>query len=376
MSGRVAITGIGVVSALGPDRAAFLDGLRVGRCALAQSPNGVVTGTVEGIVPPRNGSRADALGVLAAREAVRDAGEIDLSSAAVVMGVGAGGAERLERYIAAGPEGRADDFAAFPPANTTVAIAEATFARGPRLSLMTACSASAMALGRAVDLVRSGRAKIALAGGAEPLSNLTLSGFAALRALSPEPCRPFDAERKGLSIGEGAAMLVLEDPKSARARGAHIYCEIAGWGASADGHHMTAPEPEGEGAARAMTAALADAQLEADAIVYVNAHGTGTPHNDPAEAKAILRVLGDRAAVGSTKSQVGHTLAAAGAIEAAATALGLAHGFLPATVTLRTPDAACPLDHIAGQPRTKRVRAALSSSFGFGGNNVVLVMVP
>ena len=370
MSGRVAITGIGVVSALGPDRTAFLDGLRTGRCALAPNAEGVVVGATN-VATPDRGSRADALGVIAAREAAHDAGHLDLSNAAVVIGVGAGGAERLERYL---DTARAEDFAAFPPANTTAAIADALGARGPRLSIMTACSASAMAIGRAVDLVRTGRVPVAFAGGAEPLSKLTLEGFSSLRALAPEPCRPFDAERKGLSIGEGAAVLVLEDPEHARARGARIYCEIAGWGASADGHHMTAPDPEGKGAARAMTAALADAALSPSDIEYVNAHGTGTPHNDPAEARAILAVLGDRAAVGSTKSQVGHTLAAAGAIEAAATALGLAHGFLPATVTLRTPDPACPLDHIAGRPREKRVSAALSSSFGFGGNNVVLVV--
>jgi 3-oxoacyl-[acyl-carrier-protein] synthase II len=373
MSGRVVITGIGVVSALGLDRTAFLDGLRAGRCALAADANGLVVGAAKAFVPPSHPSRADALGVAAAREAVRDAGDRDWSGAAVVMGVGAGGAERLERYVFAGPEGRADDLAAFPPANTTIAVAEAIGARGPKLSLMTACSASAMAIGRAVDLLRTGRAQIALAGGAEPLSHLTLSGFSALRALAPEPCRPFDVKRRGLSIGEGAAVLVLEDAAAAHSRGARIYCEIAGWGASADAHHMTAPSPSGEGAIRAMTAALRDAQIPAQAIEYVNAHGTGTPHNDPAEALAILRVLGDRVAVGSTKSQVGHTLAAAGAIEAAATALGLAYGFLPATVTLGTPDPACPLEHVAGRPREQRVRAALSSSFGFGGNNVVLV---
>jgi 3-oxoacyl-[acyl-carrier-protein] synthase II len=242
---------------------------------------------------------------------------------------------------------------------------------------MTACSAGAMAIGCALDLVRRGRAQVALAGGAEPLSTLTLYGFQALRALSPEPCRPFDADRRGLSLGEGAAILVLEELGAARARGATILAELAGFGATADGHHMTAPAPDGEGAARATLAALADAGLAPTEIDYVNAHGTGTPHNDPAEAAALRRVFAgrtERLPVSSTKSQLGHTLAAAGALEAAATVLALGAGFVPATVTLLRPDPACELDHVAGSPRRAQLRAALSSSFGFGGNNAVLAL--
>ena len=229
---------------------------------------------------------------------------------------------------------------------------------------MTACSSSATAIGYAADRIRLGHVDVALAGGAEGLTRLTYAGFGCLRATAPgdEPCRPFDAERKGLTLGEGAAVLVLEDYERARARGATILAVVAGWGITADAHHMTAPHPEGEGAARAMRMALDDAKLSADAIGYVNAHGTGTPHNDAAETLAIKRVLGARAPsvpVSSIKSMVGHTLGAAGAIEAVASVLSLARGFLPPTVHLRTPDPAFGLDYIPGAAREVERRGDL-----------------
>src|SRR6185369_10898013 len=236
------------------------------------------------------------------------------------------------------------------------------------------CSSSATAIGYAADRVRLGHVDVALAGGAEGLTRLTYAGFGCLRATAPgdEPCRPFDADRKGLTLGEGAAVLVLEEYERARARGATIYAVVAGWGITADAHHMTAPHPEGDGAARAMQMALDDAKLSPEAIGYVNAHGTGTPHNDAAETLAVKRILGTRAPVSSIKSMVGHTLGAAGAIEAVASVLSLARGFLPPTVHLRTPDPAFGLDYIPNAARDVAVEALLSNSFAFGGNNTVL----
>jgi 3-oxoacyl-[acyl-carrier-protein] synthase II len=240
---------------------------------------------------------------------------------------------------------------------------------------MTACSSSATAIGYAGDRIRLGHVEVALAGGAEGLCRLTYAGFNCLRATSTEKCRPFDAERKGLNLGEGAAVLVLESEERARARGATILAYLAGYGITADAYHMTTPLPDGEGAARAMRAALDDASLVPERVDYVNAHGTATPHNDAAETAAIKSVLGARAPsvpVSSIKSMVGHTLGAAGAIEAVASVLTLARGFIPPTVNLRTPDPAFGLDYVPGQAREKACQVVLSNSFAFGGNNTSL----
>jgi 3-oxoacyl-[acyl-carrier-protein] synthase II len=263
---------------------------------------------------------------------------------------------------------------AHQPASVTDLVARHLGAHGPRTTIMTACSSSATAIGYAADRIRLGHVDVAIAGGAEGLTRLTYAGFGCLRATAPgdEPCRPFDVERKGLTLGEGAAVLVLEEYERARARGATILAVVAGWGITADAHHMTAPHPEGEGAARAMKMALDDARLSADAIGYVNAHGTGTPHNDAAETLAIKTVLGASVPVSSIKSMVGHTLGAAGAIEAVASVLALRGGFLPPTVNLRTPDPAFGLDYIPGEAREVEIDALLSNSFAFGGNNTVL----
>jgi 3-oxoacyl-[acyl-carrier-protein] synthase II len=241
---------------------------------------------------------------------------------------------------------------------------------------MTACSSSAIALSQARDQIALGRVQVAVAGGAEGLCMLTLAGFGALRATSPEACRPFDVDRKGLNLGEGAAVLILESEAHARARGARIYARFVGAGLSCDAHHMTAPHPEGAGALRAMQAALKDAQLGPEAVGYINAHGTGTPHNDAAESAAVRQLLGARAAqvpISSIKSMVGHTLGAAGAIEAVASVVSLHEGFLPPTVNLQTPDPAFGLDLIMGEARAQRVQVVMSSSFAFGGNNAVLL---
>ena len=388
---RVAVTGIGVVSALGADAAAFAAGLRASRSGIgpltlfdAAGFRGRLVAQAPAPAPPLRpdslltASRPDQFGLQAAFEAVAHAG-LDaraLAGAAVLFGTGTGGLGSTEAYLTAG-DGPASMLLAHQPASVTDLVARHLGAHGPRSTIMTACSSSATAIGYAADRIRLGQVDVALAGGAEGLTRLTCAGFGSLRATAPgdEPCRPFDVDRKGLTLGEGAAVLVLEELEHARARGATVLAIVAGWGITADAHHMTAPHPEGEGAARAMRMALDDAGLSADAIGYVNAHGTGTPHNDAAETVAIKSVLGARAPsvpVSSIKSMVGHTLGAAGAIEAVASVLSLHQHFLPATVNLRTPDPSFGLDYIPGAARAATVEAVLSNSFAFGGNNTVL----
>ena len=393
---RVAVTGLGVVSALGPDLASFKDGLFAGRSGVRKltlfSTEGVRTDLAAECATPTveldpallaNTSRPDQFGLQAALEAVRDAGlsAADLERAALIIGTGAGGAQNTEDFIVerrAGGTPEASRLVPHQSSSVTDLIGRVFSVHGPRSTIMTACSSSATAIGYASDRIRLGHADVALAGGAEGLCRLTYLGFNALRATSPEPCRPFDRDRKGLNLGEGAAMLVLEDYDRARARGARIYALLGGYGITADAHHMTAPHPEGDGAARAMQGALDDARISAAQVGYVNAHGTATPHNDAAESKAIHRVFGARAkniCVSSIKSMVGHTLGAAGAVEAVASCLTLHHGVVPPTVNLVTPDPAFELDFIPGDARQLRLEAILSNSFAFGGNNTSLAFL-
>ncbi|HEX2569831.1 MAG TPA: beta-ketoacyl-[acyl-carrier-protein] synthase family protein [Polyangia bacterium] len=393
---RVAVTGVGAVTALGPDAASLDRGLRQGHSGIreltlfdpsgyrsrlaAQAPDPAALQSFDDL---SGASRPDRFGLQATLEAVRQAGlePQELRRAACVFGTGSGGAIETEvylrRFLGEG-EDAADPALLVPhqPASVTDLVCRAFGIHGPRLTIMTACSSSATAIGYAGDLIRLGRADYAVAGGAEGLCRLTYSGFNALRALSPEPCRPFDVARKGISLGEGAAILVLEEAERARARGATILGYLVGFGITADAHHMTAPHPEGDGAARAMLAALADAGLSPEDIDYINAHGTGTPQNDAAETAAIRRVFGARTTrvpVSSTKSMVGHTLGAAGAVEAVVSLLSLRGGYLPPTAHLETPDPALDLDFIGPIPRTAQAETVLSSSFAFGGNNTVLV---
>jgi len=256
--------------------------------------------------------------------------------------------------------------------------------KGPNLATVSACASGAHAIGEALRLIRAGDADVILAGGSEAtITPMALAGFGSARALSTRnddpqrASRPFDAERDGFVIGEGAAMLVLEAEEHARQRGATLLGELSGYGASGDAYHMTSPCADGEGAARAMQRALDDASLSKDRVQYINAHGTSTPAGDPAEVAAIKTVFGEHARrlmVSSTKSMTGHLLGAAGGIEAVATILTLARGIVPPTINLERPDPTCDLDFVPDQARTHRVTAALSNSFGFGGHNVTLAM--
>ena len=396
MGRQVAVTGLGVVGALGAGVRTFAEGLQAGRsgirqitlfptdgvrtCLAAQSDDPVVD------LDPvflNNTSRPDRFGLQAALEAVRAAGlpAADISAAALIVGTGAGGAQDTEDFVVdrrAGGDPPASRLIPHQSSSVTDLIGRAFSMHGPRSTIMTACSSSATAIGYAGDRIRLGHVDVAIAGGAEGLCRLTFLGFNALRATSPDPCRPFDRDRKGLNLGEGAAMLVLEELEHARARGATIYALLGGYGITADAHHMTAPHPEGDGAARAMAAALVDAGLSPDEIGYVNAHGTATPHNDSAESKAIRRVFGhhaDKLCVSSIKSMVGHTLGAAGAIEAVASCLSLHEGFIPPTVNFETPDPEFKLDFVPGSARQVKLQALLSNSFAFGGNNTSLAFL-
>ncbi len=398
MANEVVVTGLGVISAFGSGVEAFTEGLRRGRSAIQKLTlfdAGGCRSDLAGQAPepplpaslplPARTSRPDRFGIAAGLCAVQQAGlsPEELRHAAVLFGTGCGGATETENYLRVLLQGGlppAGELIPHQPSSVTDLLARLLGAGGPRSTIMTACSSSAIAISQAKDLILLGRADVAVCGGAEGLCLLTTAGFSALRATSAEPCRPFDKDRKGLNLGEGAAVLVLESVEHARRRRARPLARLLGSGLSCDAHHMTAPHPQGEGALRAMRAACRDAGIAEAAIGYINAHGTGTPHNDAAEMAAVRGLLGERSAqvpVSSTKSLVGHTLGAAGAIEAVASVLSLMHGFLPPTANLETPDPAfgpaSHFDFVMGAAREQAVDVVMSSSFAFGGNNAVLI---
>jgi len=398
---RVVITGIGSWNGFGAGVSAFLDALRAGACAIgpmtlfstdgfrthraAVAPAAEVGGFVAAPLESRL-SRSDRMAVAAAREAWLASGIAEAGLGSERIGVVVGGttggmleAEDILRRRQSGELRRmpARGLVAMPVYSTADVLAAVFGCRGPRLTVVTACSSSANALGIAADFIQDGRADALLTGGTDAHCKMTYAGFNALQALAPDVCRPFDRRRAGLSLGEGAAIFVLEEERHARRRGANVLAEFAGYGTSADAYHMTAPETEGRGAVAAMRRALAEARLTPEAIDYVNAHGTGTLQNDPIETRAIKTVFGAHArrlAVSSTKSQTGHCLGAAGAIEILATVLALRHGFLPPTVNLEEPDPECDLDYVPRRARARELRAAVSNSYGFGGNNTSVVL--
>lgn len=308
-----------------------------------------------------------------------------------IIGVGLGGLATLEKtkqtIMDKGP-GKVSPYA-IPGIISNLAAGQVSMAhglKGPSFCTTSACSSGAHAIGEATQWIRRGLAPVMLAGGSEAtISPVGIGGFEAMFALSKrnaEPAqasRPFDTARDGFVAGEGGAVLVLESLSRAKARGARIYAEVTGYGATSDAYHLTQPAPEGEGAQRAMRMALRDAKLDAECVDYINAHGTSTPVGDVAESLAILKVFGARAAdhklwVSSTKSMTGHLLGAAGALEAAFSALALYHGQVPPTINLDNQDPACTLDYVAHHARSRELRHVLSNSFGFGGTNVCLAL--
>jgi 3-oxoacyl-[acyl-carrier-protein] synthase II len=306
----------------------------------------------------------------------------------VYVGSGLGGLSTLERYHKAYLEGGARKISPFfiPMLISNLApghIAMKYGAKGPNITTTTACAASSHAIGEALEAIRRGACDAVLAGGAEAtITPMGLGGFCAMKALSTrngDPAaasRPFDKERDGFVMGEGAAILVMEELESAKKRGAKIYGEVLGYGASADAYHVTAPAPGGEGAVRCMRAALADGRVNPEQVDYINAHGTSTPYNDLYETMAIKTVFKDhcsRVMVSSTKSMTGHLLGAAGAVESLFSVLALRDGAVPPTINYTTPDPECDLDYVPNTARRTPIRYALSNSFGFGGTNSCLL---
>jgi 3-oxoacyl-[acyl-carrier-protein] synthase II len=398
----VAITGLGAVTALGGDvpalAVALADGRAGigplslfpyrGRCAVAAQIPEVPSPAQVATLPAatrRRLSRPDRFALAAAGEACRDAGLDDdlLQASGLVVGGTTGGMLETEREYARRRRAGASRYRlsrmlGTPIATAAAAVAQTLGIRGPQATTSTACSSSALAVALAAGLVRRGTVRVALALGTDGLCRLTYAGFDALQALDPEPCRPFDRDRRGLSLGEGAGALVLEDLDHARARGARVRGVLLGHGTSTDAHHPTAPHPEGAGALAALRAALAAAGVAPEAVDYVNAHGTGTPANDAVEVAVLRAVLGRRLArvpISSTKSQLGHCLGAAGAVEAVVTVLALEQALLPATVSLVRPAPEWDdLDLVPVAGRRAPLGVAVSSSYGFGGHNVSLVL--
>src|SRR6266852_5834636 len=395
---RVAVSGLGVICALGHDLTEVWNGLRGGRSGIAPIRSLDVSklrfqnGAEVREYDPRSHFGPDLANLLdrfaqfaliAAREAVKDSG-ITLTPGlrertAVLCGSCLGGqisqdAGFVDIYL----QNRDRVHPLTIP--RTMANAGASHismelgTTGPALTISTACSSSNHAIGLAFRMVRSGEADLAIAGGSEaPFGFGLLKAWEAMRVIAPDTCRPFSLDRRGLILGEGGAMLVLEPLEAARARGARIHAEIVGFGMSSDASHLT--QPSALGAARAMRAALCDAHITPEAIAYINAHGTGTQANDPTETAAIRAVFGahaDRLAVSSTKSMHGHALGAAGALEALAAILAMRDGFLPPTANFTAPDLACDLDVVPNVSREADLEYALSNSFAFGGLNAVL----
>jgi 3-oxoacyl-[acyl-carrier-protein] synthase II len=401
---RVVVTGVGVKTPAGNDVASFWEQLRAGRASARTiesfDPAGLsitFAGEVRDFDPveyfgPKEARRQDRvtqLGFGAAADALGDAGELgaDPSRCAVIIATGVGGLHTLEEnqrlYFEKGPSRVSPFFVPMMMPNATAGVVAMQLGwTGPNLCVATACAAGAHAIGEGVRLIRDGTADVVMAGGTEAaVTPLTVAAFARMGALSsrnddPERAsRPFDADRDGFVIGEGAGCVVLEPLERARARGATVYGEVAGYGRNADAYHITAPSPGGAGAAVCMQLALDDAAMEPSAIGHVNAHGTSTPLNDAAEAEAVRKVFGDAPpVVTSTKGVTGHLIGAAGAVEAVAALLSVRDGIVPPTANLERVGDDIELDVVAGSPREVGPKPAISNSFGFGGHNASLVV--
>ena len=399
---RVVVTGLGTVNAAARSASEFHSALRAGYCGIGPvclfDPTDFRTqtgGEVQDFKPremlPRSISlkrlsRSDAMAMVAAIEALSDAGLFPLpdhlrSEMGVVIGGGAGGMLECEAVYRdylhdSGKKPSYSAFSSFGCASSADQIAIQLRLLGPKTTFMTACSSGATAIGYARDLVQTGAATAIISGGTEPLCRITYSAFNSLQAVDPQYCKPFDKNRQGLSLGEGAGIMILEELAHALQRGAHIYGEVLGYGVSCDAYHMTSPDPEGGGAVLAMGRALEDAGIGPAAVDYINAHGTGTPANDKIETKAVKRLFGERAyqiPISSSKSMTGHTLGAAGAIEGVVSLLALYHGFIPPTIHCTSPDPDCDLDYVTEGARDAALKVVLSNSFAFGGNNTALV---
>lgn len=403
---RVVVTGMGVISPVGIGLDAFWDGLTSGRSGIkpitqfdasafpVRFAGEVADFDASGWLDRKEAKRMDRVshfGVAAGLDAVRDAGlEItpeNRERVGVVVGSGIGGLRTLEDQMVVlrdrGPDRVSPFLIPMMISDITAGhISMMLDARGPNMAVTSACATACHAIGEAAHMIARGDADAIIAGGAEAaVTPVGVGGFAAMRALSTrndEPqraSRPFDINRDGFVLGEGAGILVLEEYETAKARGARIYAEVAGYGATADAHHITQPAENGEGAQRAMRMALRKGGLQPDDISYINAHGTSTGHGDIAETNAVKAVFGadTRIPVSSTKSMTGHLLGAAGGVESIACILAVTHGILPPTINLDAPDPECDLDYVPHTARKANVHAAMNNSFGFGGHNATVI---
>ncbi|MGA2854120.1 MAG: beta-ketoacyl-ACP synthase II [Verrucomicrobiota bacterium] len=401
---RVVVTGLGVVTPLGNDLETFWKNLISGQCGIgritafdAAAFDTQIAGEAKNFDPapafpsPKDVRRTDRysqFGVFAAWSALKDSGadldKLNRDEIGVIIGSGIGGLETTTTQhkilLERGP-GRLSPFM-IPMLISNMASGLFSMyqnLRGPNFATCSACATANHAIGEAWRTIKMGEAEMIFAGGAEAaIVPIGIGGFCAMKALSTRnddpkrASRPFDRDRDGFVMGEGAGVIVLEELEHAKKRGAKIYCEIAGYGNTADAHHLTAPSPNGEGAARCMKMALRSGGLTIEDINYINAHGTSTPQGDVCETRAIKAVFGERAkkvAISSTKGATGHMLGAAGAVEMTACALAIKHGVVPPTINLQNPDPECDLDYVPNTARELKVNAIINNSFGFGGHN-------
>lgn len=406
---RIVVTGIGVVSPVGIGKTDYWNSLISGVSGIGRithfDPTDFdvqIAAEVKGFdvtswIDRKESRRMDRFvhfGVAAALDAIEDAGlkitPANAERVGVLVGSGIGGLKTLEEQVKVLVEQGPSKISPFliPMMIADMAsghISIITGAKGPNSTVVTACATGAHALGDSLEIIRRGAADVMICGGTEAaVTQVGVAGFGNMKAMTSKyndnptkASRPFEAGRDGFVIGEGAGVVVLESLEHAEARGAHIYCELAGYGMSGDAYHMTQPAAGGEGVARAMIAALNDADVQPEMVGYINAHGTSTPLNDKNETAALKTVFGDHAyklSVSSTKSMTGHLLGGAGGIEAVAAALAIHSGVLPPTINYDTPDPDCDLDYIPNVARTQQVEVAVSNNSGFGGHNAVIVM--
>jgi 3-oxoacyl-[acyl-carrier-protein] synthase II len=403
---RVVVTGLGAITPIGNTLAEYWEGLLSSRNGIgaitlfdAAKHDCRIAGEVKGFDPHQYLDRKEAkrmdrfsqFGVSASKQALADAkfviNDLNAEQVGVIIGTGIGGLkvmeEQQEIYLNRGPDRCSPFMVPMMIANMAAGLtAIQVGAKGPNVCTVTACAAGSNAIGDAFRLVQRGYAQAMICGGTEAaVTPLSLAGFSACRAMSTRnddplhASRPFDRDRDGFVMGEGAGILVLEELEHALSRGAKIYAEVVGYAMTCDAYHMTNIAPGGEGAARAMSLCLKDAGLAPEQVSYINAHGTSTPVNDPNETAAIKTVLGQHAynvAISSTKSMTGHLLGGSGGIEGVAAVMSVAHDKLPPTINLQNPDPDCDLDYVPNHSRSQTVEVALSNSFGFGGHNVTL----
>jgi 3-oxoacyl-[acyl-carrier-protein] synthase II len=408
MGRRVVVTGMGLISALGNDLASSWKALLAGTPGVGPitrfDPSAFATRIAAEVkefdpliwIEKKETRRQDlftqyamATSIMAMDDSGIDMGKEDPNRVGVIIGSGIGGIatheEQNRRYLDGGPSRISPFYIPMMIPDMASGVVSMRFgAKGPNYCTVSACASSAHAIGDAFRLIKHGDADVMIAGGTEAaVTEMSIGGFAAMKAMStrndePERAsRPFDAERDGFVLGEGAGMVILEELDRARERGATVYAEVVGIGMTADAHHITAPAPHGEGAARAMQRALDEAGLDPTDVDYINAHGTSTPLNDAYETEAVKSVFGDHAyelMVGSTKSMTGHLLGGAGGLEFVITSMVLTEGKVPPTINYENPDPACDLDCVPNEMRERPVRAALTNSLGFGGHNATLAL--